>query len=191
MSRREIDGNKTGMKSDKYRNSRFEYERDEERRRGVSSHSSNTLGGITAENRGHRGDEYRETNPFETGELKNWNHRQGWDSYYGQRTFREGRQGGAILDSDISHRGKGPRGYKRSDQSIYEDVCEMLSLHPELDATEVEVELKEGIVYLRGKVHSRKSKKMAELEIEGISGVIDVQNYLTIVKTKDKQAELH
>lgn len=77
-----------------------------------------------------------------------------------------------------THRGKGPKGYKRPDERIYEDVCEAITAHPEIDASEMQVEVKDGVVFFTGSVESRLVKKMAEDLIEHISGVRDVRNEL-------------
>jgi hypothetical protein len=186
------DGNLTGIKQDRFRNSNFEYDlsQEDEHFGGVSRATPNTLGvGRFNENRGRRGDEEwthsREDNPFENGKLRNWNRRQGWDQYY-DRSFDRGNRphGGALQGHDARglNRGRGPRGYKRPDQRIYEDVCEMLSRSADVDASGIEVTVKEGIVYLNGSVDGRQMKRMAELEIENISGVTDVQNLLAISK---------
>jgi osmotically-inducible protein OsmY len=58
----------------------------------------------------------------------------------------------------------------------------MLSRSADVDASGIEVTVKEGIVYLNGSVDGRQMKRMAELEIENISGVTDVQNLLAISK---------
>jgi osmotically-inducible protein OsmY len=80
------------------------------------------------------------------------------------------------------HYGKGPKGYRRSDERIKEDVCEALYVHPEIDATDIEVSVKEGIVILSGMVEDRELKRGIELEIENISGVQDVQNDLKVAR---------
>jgi osmotically-inducible protein OsmY len=79
-----------------------------------------------------------------------------------------------------NHVGKGPKGYKRADERIYDDVCDLLFRCPEVDATEIEVSVKEGEVKLQGNVDTRQTKKKAELLIENISGVVDVHNELII-----------
>lgn len=140
----------------------------------------NVIGGPYQENRGRRGDEdwlhSREENPFENGRVRNWSKKTGWDKFYeGKRD----RQGGAKTWGE-THFGKGPLGYKRSDESIFDDVCESLTLSPVVDATTIEVEVQDGCVYLRGEVPSREVKRKAELEIENISGVHDVQNLLLV-----------
>ncbi len=83
------------------------------------------------------------------------------------------------------HSGKGPKGYKRSDDRVKEDVCEVLRHHPEIDPTEVEVDVKDGLVTLSGTVDSRQTKRMAEDEIEQISGVSDIKNELRILASAD------
>lgn len=191
MSRKVNDGDQTGYKQDKFKHSRFDRDNRnlyEEYNRGVSRRSINTIGGMFNDNRGRRSDEMNprskwDGSPYDDGEMYNWNKRSGWDDYYNQRFDRGNRNhGGALIGHDQAiqgHRGRGPRGYKRSDESIYDDVCVMLSRSPDVDASNIEVSVKDGIVFLKGAVSDRESKKMAELEIENISGVIDVQNLLS------------
>lgn len=188
MSKREKDGNSSGVKLDRYRNSKFEMEDASNNSpfEGVSVRSINTLGGgPTSENRGQRGDfpERRKENPFVNGNLKNWNHKKGWDRFFDRSYDKEFRSnGGSQIGHDKGNFGKGPKGYKRSDQNIYEDVCETLALNPDIDASEISVKVKGGCVYLEGTVDDRSVKRMAELVVENISGVYDVQNLLTLKK---------
>ena len=67
---------------------------------------------------------------------------------------------------------------ERSDQRIYEDVCDELSDAPELDAGEIEVRVEQGIVHLDGFVEDRRQKRMAEDVVEHVRGVRDVRNNL-------------
>jgi hypothetical protein len=76
------------------------------------------------------------------------------------------------------HAGRGPKGYKRSDERIKEDVCERLTRDPEVDASEIEVQVKDGEVTLTGTVESRDQKRRAEDVIENVSGVREVNNQL-------------
>jgi osmotically-inducible protein OsmY len=50
------------------------------------------------------------------------------------------------------HWGKGPKGYKRSDDRIREEVCECISQQGHVDASEVEVRVQGGEVTLTGTV---------------------------------------
>ena len=74
------------------------------------------------------------------------------------------------------HSGRGPRNYRRDDGRIHEDVCEMLTRHGNIDASDVEVEVKDGEVCLRGSVETRAQKRLAEDIAWQASGVRDVRN---------------
>jgi osmotically-inducible protein OsmY len=76
--------------------------------------------------------------------------------------------------------GRGPRGYQRSDDRIREDICERLSQHGTLDASDVDVIVAAGEVTLRGSVPSRWAKRETEDLIESVSGVRDVHNELRV-----------
>lgn len=184
--RRVNDGDRNGLKLDKFRNSRFEQDSNFRKNDygGVPYSDSNTLGGSFDENRGRRSfDQGRSQwsgSPYENQREYNWNRRKGWDQYYNQSYDRGNRNhGGAQIGHDLGgHSGRGPKGYKRSDDSIYHDVCDTLTMSPDVDASDIEVTVKDGVVFLNGSVPDRETKKNAELDIENISGVIDVQNLL-------------
>ncbi|MCD9019386.1 BON domain-containing protein [Parachryseolinea silvisoli] len=78
------------------------------------------------------------------------------------------------------HRGKGPRGYSRSDDRIKEDVNDRLSDNPYIDASDVEVSVSNGEVVLSGKVTDRHDKRRAEDIAEGVSGVRNVENRIRV-----------
>lgn len=81
------------------------------------------------------------------------------------------------------HRGKGPKGYTRSDERIKEDVSERLMDDGRLDATEIEVTVQDGEVTLNGTVPERFAKRHAEDVAERASGVKHVQNNLRVAAT--------
>ncbi len=86
--------------------------------------------------------------------------------------------------------GRGPRGYRRSDERIWEDVCERLTQHGQLDASGIEVRVENGEVTLEGIVSSREAKRMAEDTAESVPGVRDVHNRLRIGRLEPAPAEL-
>lgn len=88
------------------------------------------------------------------------------------------------LRKDFS--GVGPLNYKRSDLRIQDDVSDALYAQPEVDASDIEVSVKDGIVTLKGTVNSRVSKKVAEISVEGLPGVVDVENLLVIERPRKK-----
>jgi osmotically-inducible protein OsmY len=93
--------------------------------------------------------------------------------------------------SQVSHRGKGPAGYMRSDERIREMVCDALTEDHNVDASNVEVSVKNGEVTLSGTVEDRMQKRMAEDCVEQIAGVRDVHNQIRIGdrKVPGKEAE--
>lgn len=78
------------------------------------------------------------------------------------------------------HRGRGPKGYRRSDERIRDDVSDCLTDDGWLDASSIEVAVKDGEVTLSGTVHARDDKRRAELLAESVSGVDHVQNNLRL-----------
>jgi sporulation protein YlmC with PRC-barrel domain len=78
------------------------------------------------------------------------------------------------------HRGRGPRGYRRSDERIREDINDRLSDRPDLDASNVEVTVANGEVTLAGNVNNRRDKRLAEDISENVSGVQNVENRLRV-----------
>ena len=76
--------------------------------------------------------------------------------------------------------GVGPRGYRRSDDRIQDDVNDRLTWHGYVDATDIQVEVNDGVVTLKGMVENRRQKRMAEDAAESVSGVEDVNNQLKL-----------
>jgi osmotically-inducible protein OsmY len=79
----------------------------------------------------------------------------------------------------ISFLGKGPMGFN-PDNRLWEEVCLNLTFNPLVDATEIEVQVKNGTVLLSGVVLNWEMKKMAERSLENIMGVVDIKNNLRI-----------
>ena len=100
---------------------------------------------------------------------------QNWGSEYGQQ-----QQSGRFS-------GKGPKGYRRNDERIIEDISERLSQHPEVDASDIEVKVTEGTAVLTGTVPERRMKRMAEDVAEQCSGVNDVRNELRVKDSSQQQ----
>ena len=84
------------------------------------------------------------------------------------------------MDEQREHRGRGPKGYRRSDERIKEDVNDRLSDDYYLDASDVEVMVENTEVTLTGTVRSRNDKRRAEDLAESVSGVTNVENRLRV-----------
>jgi osmotically-inducible protein OsmY len=106
-------------------------------------------------------------------------HRYGSQGYQGWGQPQHGAQPRGGMPSP-GHRGKGPSGYRRSDDRIRENVCEALMDDDHVDATHIDVSVKNGEVTLSGTVEDRQQKRIAEDCIENVAGVQDVVNQLRI-----------
>ena len=84
------------------------------------------------------------------------------------------------------HAGRGPKGYKRSDQQIVEDACQRLERDGEIDATEIEIRAEDGVIRLRGTVQDRQTKRRAEECVESIYGARDVMNELRVQRGSEQ-----
>lgn len=76
--------------------------------------------------------------------------------------------------------GRGPKGYQRSDERIRDEISDRLMTHPDIDASEMEVQVSNGVVTLTGNVEDRHEKRLAEYIAEDALGVNDVENRLKI-----------
>lgn len=81
-----------------------------------------------------------------------------------------------------SYRGRGPKNYQRSDERIREEVCERLTMDHDVDASDIEVTVREGVVLLDGTVNERHAKRITEDICESVRGVKDVQNNLRVTR---------
>ncbi len=104
-----------------------------------------------------------------------------WDRDREQwRGYGQGGQQGAQQQQRGQFAGRGPKGYKRSDDRIKEDVNEQLTRNPDLDASDIEVNVENGEVTLTGTVDARQAKRLAEDLAENCSGVQEVHNQLRV-----------
>lgn len=111
------------------------------------------------------------------------NNRRNYGSDYrqGNQQYTSG-MGGASgqYRSGGEHRGKGPKGYQRSDERIREDVCDRLYQDGYVDASEIDVKVEGCEVVLSGSVRSREEKRRAEDLVENIMGVRHVENRIRV-----------
>jgi osmotically-inducible protein OsmY len=129
------------------------------------------------ESYGGRGYDY-DRDRYDRGEDRGW-----WDrasdavaSWFGDEDAERRRR----MDQQREHRGRGPKGYRRSDERIKEDVNDRLSDDYYLDASDVEVAVTNTEVTLTGTVNSREDKRRAEDLAESVSGVTNVENRLRV-----------
>ena len=130
---------------------------------------------------GYERENDREVNRGSAGNRDPYRERYGSRAGYGreqEQSYRSGPYSDDWTRGPFS--GRGPRGYRRTDDRIREDVNDRLTWHGYIDATDIHVEVNDGIVTLSGEVNSRREKRMAEDAVENISGVDDVNNQLKV-----------
>lgn len=77
-------------------------------------------------------------------------------------------------------RGRGPKGYERSDERLREIICERLTDEPSVDASDVSIDVKDKIVKLTGSVSDRRTKYEIEDLVERCGGVKDIDNQVRV-----------
>ena len=180
------DGN---WNSQQQQSSGTQYNRMEDRETGEGFRSGYGSGsGYQRQNMNERNSETRNRYGGDTSNYGNAN-QGGWDRSWWDRAKDEVSSWFGDDDNDRRnrdrnasgpHRGKGPKGYKRSDERIREDVCDRLCDHPMIDASNIDIKVEGSEVILTGTVESREDKRRAEDLAESISGVSNVQNQLRV-----------
>ncbi len=99
-------------------------------------------------------------------------------SWFGDDEARRRREQDELRAGE--HRGRGPKGYSRSDDRIRDDVSDLLTDNARLDASDIEVNVAAAEVTLTGTVYRREDKRLAEDLADSVSGVKHVQNNLRL-----------
>jgi osmotically-inducible protein OsmY len=99
-------------------------------------------------------------------------------SWFGDDEARRRRQDDEMRAGE--HRGRGPKGYIRSDERIRDDVSDLLSDNARLDASDIEVTVSGGEVTLTGTVGQKAEKRLAEDLADSALGAKHVQNNLRL-----------
>lgn len=93
------------------------------------------------------------------------------------------------FDFEGPYAGRGPKGYRRSDERIHDDVCDHLTAHGRLDASDVTLTVEDGEVTFEGTVADRRQKRLAEDLADRVRGVVDVHNRLRLARSGDRRDE--
>src|SRR5262245_7257391 len=86
-----------------------------------------------------------------------------------------------------AHAGKGPRGYRRADTRLYQDVCEALARDGDVDASDLEVEVENGSVRLTGTVSDEDMRRRAGDVTAGCAGVREVRVELRVTSPPSRR----
>ncbi|MBD0375328.1 MAG: BON domain-containing protein [Flavisolibacter sp.] len=195
----------SGYRETGNRNMNYESYRDQDYRRGYEGaygytsgnydrdlDTSHQQGYYNDQNRRYQNQDYSDSNRNYEDRNRRTYDRNWWErtkdevsSWFGDRNDDDRRR-----ESDYrtrgEHHGKGPRGYKRSDERIMDDVCQRLYDDDYIDASDIEVKVEGADVILSGTVHNREEKRRAEDLAERISGVRNVENRLHVKHDDDK-----
>lgn len=166
---------------------------------GGSGFTGSDFGGLG----GHRDSRYGApadmTSRYERDYDRHYDRTQEPERHFGNAVDRGGRMaptGYGFHGSDMGmgapeldrgpHYGKGPKGYKRSDERTRDDVCDAIAHFGHVDASDVEVKVADGIVTLSGTVAHRRDKRALEHVVERCRGVHDIHNELRL-KREDRE----
>jgi hypothetical protein len=78
------------------------------------------------------------------------------------------------------HRGRGPKGYRRSDARIFVELCDRLTDDGDVDATDVDCSVRDGEITLSGSVGTRPEQRRAELLAGSVRDVVAVRNRIRV-----------
>ena len=157
--------------------------------RGANQRGNDEYGGFYYDNRrrsgsnfggGNYGSDYNRNRRGNSDDDRGW-----WDktsdevsSWFGDEDAERRRDMDRVRSGQ--HRGKGPKGYSRSDERIKQDVSDQLADDMFVDASEIEITVNQGEVTLTGRVQERSEKRRAEDLVEAISGVKHVENRIRV-----------
>jgi len=78
-------------------------------------------------------------------------------------------------DSDLR-----PRGERPTDDRMKDEIGQLLNRHTQLDASDIHVDVRNGVVTLSGNVESRQEKRIVERIASNAFGIQEVNNNLNI-----------
>lgn len=156
------------------------------RNRNRGGYTGQTRYGSSTYGRSEYGSSYPESESgFKTGRGYEGRERGWWDrasdevsSWFGDEEAERRRQ----MDERRAgnYRGKGPKNYTRSDERIREDINDRLTDYAYIDASDIDVNVKNSEVVLSGTVDSRYDKRLAESIAEDVTGVRNVENHIRV-----------
>jgi osmotically-inducible protein OsmY len=71
-------------------------------------------------------------------------------------------------------------GKEQPDERIREDVCDRLMQLGPADCTDIDVDVLDGVVTLRGPIYSDEAKQRATAVVQSVAGVRSVENNLQV-----------
>jgi hypothetical protein len=143
--------------------------------------------GFGADDNVERGGSYAYGSPYGQGDMGSDRPGRGdWDADWMPNRAARGRSAWtsdwSTGSEGESYAGRGPKDYRRSDDRIREEICDVFTDDARLDPSEVVVKVEGAEVTLMGSVTTRDQKRRAEELAEQVRGVNDVHNQLRLVR---------
>lgn len=113
----------------------------------------------------------------------------GYGAAYDEQVGRLPYRGESYIGARPNYRGIGPRNFVRSDDRILESIGERLFDDPSVDASDIGISVREGVVKLEGTVGERWMKHRVEDIAECCAGVKDVENHIRV--KRQEPSSLH
>lgn len=88
-------------------------------------------------------------------------------------------------DLDRAYR-RGPKGFRRSDERLKEELAERLMYRNDIDCSDVTLDVKDAKVTLEGNVPERWMRYAIDDVAESVIGVDDVENRIRVQPTPDR-----
>lgn len=143
---------------------------------GSSTSGSNASGSSTPANRGQGGYGEDQGRHAQSGQSR------GGSDVNPRENVARGPQGERERPS---HRGRGPKGYTRSDTSIADEIYSRLTDDDGIDASEILVMVEGGQVTLTGEVPERRMKHAAEDLVDAMHGIKEIHNRIRVDRGSD------
>ena len=104
----------------------------------------------------------------------------GWEGSFGSEGDFDSLAEPSAERGGGTHRRIGPKNYRRSDEKISDDIHDQLTRGWGIDASEVTVEVKDGVVTLTGIVSERRMKHRIEDIVADTAHVSDINNLIRV-----------
>lgn len=105
--------------------------------------------------------------------------------YWDRRLRSRGMGAGNTAD----YSGLGPKNYRRSDERVLDEVCDRLIDSSDVDASNLEISVDDGVVTLKGTVSDKWMKYEAEELAEQVRGVNDIKNEISVSAKSESESD--
>jgi len=186
--------NRDGWQRQQQQNNEYRYGRDDHERTQHGGQPRQFDGAFGARLYGRdSSDTWNRFPPQERYPQREWGERAGYTTGYRGASQDDESFGQQVRDVSqqvvrkIKRTFRGPKGYKRTDERIREDLNDRLAHQDRLDPSDIEVSVANGEVTLTGTVQIRHEKFLAEEIADDVGGVTEIHNQLRVRREQQKE----